>query len=231
IAPCDSDPAPAIDGAGTEYVAYIESGEDCDQGGGHVTIRLALRDSGADTWRYSSGSVFPEDSEGSFDDNPWLSADNDPASPYYGRLYLAWFRSVAGRRLGFELSHSDDRGAHWSAPRLVSDRIVDPGYPSLAVGAGGTLFAAWADFGRRSLLLDRSTDGGQTFGNDVVRRLRERDVGDCPNGRPIPAQARPCIRVCPTVIADGRRGRVFLTYSDLARNGSEDVFVAAYDSR
>jgi hypothetical protein len=230
-APCHADPAPAIDGLGNQYVVYIQSGEDCTQGGEHVMIRLAYREAGKPGWRYWSPSVLPEDPRGSFDDNPWLTADDDPRSRYYGRLYLGWFRSIAEHRLGFQISHSDDQGAHWSAPRTVSDSVVDAGYPSLAVGEGGALYAAWHDFGRGSLFLDRSSDGGETFGRDVRRRLRERDVRNCPNGRPIPAQRLRCIRSDPTVIADIPRNRVFLTYSDVSRNGSEDVFVEAYDRR
>lgn len=231
IAPCQSDPAPAIDAAGNEYVAFIQSAQSCDQGGERVTIRVAVRSAGGPAWSYRSESAIPEDPRGSFDDNPWLAVDTDPASPYSGRLYLAWFRSVEGRRVGFEISHSDDRGAHWSEPRVVSDSVVDAGYPSLSIGGGGAVYAAWNDFGRGSLFLDVSTDGGETFGPDVARRLRGRDEGNCPNGRSIPAQRLRCVRSDPTVLADPARGRVYLTYSDLARNGSEDVFVAGYDAQ
>ncbi len=230
-APCHADPAPAIDGNGNQFVVYIQSAQSCEQGGEHVTIRIAVRRPADRTWHYWSESALPEDPRGSFDDNPWLAIDTDPSSPHFGRLYLAWFRSVAGRRLGFELSHSDDQGVHWSDPRLVSDRVVDAGYPSLSVGDGGAVYAAWHDFGRGSLFLDRSTDGGETFGRDVRRAIRERDARDCPNGRPIAAQGLRCIRSDPTVTADARHDRVYLTYSDQARNGSEDVFVAAYDQR
>jgi hypothetical protein len=230
-APCHADPAPAFDASGNEYVVFIQSAQACDQGGEHVTIRIAVREAGGRSWRYWSESAIQEDPRGSFDDNPWLAADTDPGSPHVGRLYLGWFRSVAGRRLGFELSHSDDRGAHWSEPRLVSDRVVDAGYPSLSVGDGGVVYGAWHDFGRGALFLDMSTDGGETFGADVRRPLHGRDVGDCPNGRPIAAQRLRCVRSDPTVLADVRHDRVYLTYSDRARNGSEDVFVAAYDRR
>jgi hypothetical protein len=228
--PCHADPAPAIDGDGTEYVVYMQSAEACDEGGQHVTIRIAVRTPSDQGWRYATSSAIPEDPSGSFDDNPWLAVDTNPNSPHYNRLYLAWFRSVGDRRLGFELSHSDDRGAHWSAPRVVSDRVFGAGYPSLAVAGDGTLYAAWHDFARGALFLDRSTDGGQTFGTDVRWPIRERDVGNCPNGRPIAAQQLRCIRSDPTVIADSRRNRVYLSYSDSARNGSEDVFVAAFNS-
>jgi len=229
--PCHADPAPAIDGDGNQYVVYIQSGVACEEGGEHVTIRVAVRTPTDQGWRYAADSAIPEDPSGSFDDNPWLAVDTDPGSPHYSRLYLAWFRSVGERRLGFELSYSDDQGAHWSQPRIISDSVVDAGYPSLSVAEGGTVYAAWHDFARGSLFMDKSTDGGQTFGTDVRWPIRERDLGDCPNGRPIPAQRLRCIRSDPTVIADSRRGRVYLTYSDSARNGSEDVFVAAFDSR
>ena len=228
--PCHADPAPAIGVDGTEYVAFMQATGSCEEGGERVTIRLAIRPPGETAWRYRTQSVLPEVPGGSFDDNPWLAVDSGAASPHRGRLYLAWFRSVGDRRLGFQISHSDDGGASWSSPRTASDSIAEPGYPSLSIATDGTVYAAWHDFGRRRLLLDRSGDGGETFGRDVALPLRGRDARDCPNGRPIPAQPFRCVRSDPTVLVDTPRNRVYLTYSDLARNGSEDVFVTAYDA-
>jgi BNR repeat-like domain len=229
--PCHADPAPAIDDSGNEYVTFMQAAESCDEGGEHVTLRLAIRLAGEGSWHYWSQSAIHADERGSFDDNPWLAIDTGADSPHAGRLYLGWFRSVAGRRLGFEISHSDDHGAHWSEPQLTSDSVDDAGYPSLSVADDGVVYAAWHDFGRGALFLDRSTDGGETFGPDIRLPLRGRDAANCPNGRPIAAQPLRCVRSDPTVIADAERDRVYLTYSDLAPNGSEDVFVAAYDRR
>jgi hypothetical protein len=227
--PCHADPAPAIGTDGTEYVAYIQAAESCEQGGEHVTIRLAYRRPDDLEWRYWAPSAIDEDPRGSFDDNPWLEVDADPASPHAGRLYLGWFRSVQGQRLGFRLSVSDDRGAHWSAPHAVSNDVTDPGYPSLSVGRGGSVYAAWQDFARGALYLKRSTDGGLTFGLAKGVSIKSRDALECPNGQPIPAQQIRCVRADPTVVADAGGRRVYLTYSDVAANGSEDVFVAVYD--
>ena len=229
-APCHADPSPAIDASGNEYVAFMQAAQSCDEGGDHVTLRLAVRLAGEQTWRFWSDSVIPEDAHGSFDDNPWLAVDNGRQSPHLGRLYLAWFRSVADRRIGFEISHSDDHGAHWSEPLVVSDTIVEAGYPSLSIADDGTVYAAWHDFARGALFLDRSVDGGKSFGRDVELPLAGRDAANCPNGRPIAAQRSRCVRSDPTVIADVARDRVYVTYSDLARNGSEDIFVAAFDT-
>src|SRR5438093_4142645 len=46
VGPCQSDPAPAIDAGGNEYVAFIQSAQPCDQGGEHVTMRVAVREAG-----------------------------------------------------------------------------------------------------------------------------------------------------------------------------------------
>ncbi len=228
--PCHADPAPAIDGEGNEYVAFIQAAQSCEEGGEHVTIRLAVRPADERAWHYRSESVFSEDPSGSFDDNPWLGVDGSPRSPHYGRLYLGWFRSLGERRLGFQLSHSDDHGLHWSAPKVVSDSTADPGYPSISVAADGAVYVAWQDFARSALYMDRSSDGGDTFGRDVVVRVRGGDDRDCPNGRPIPAQVLRCVRSDPTVLADSARNRVYLTYSDRARNGSEDLYVSVFSS-
>jgi hypothetical protein len=231
-APCFSDPAPAIDRRGRELFVFMQSQDPCAAGGdGNVTLRLASRAGPSASWSVAADPVVPPDPSGSFDDNPWLAVDTNATSPHANRAYLAWFRTVGGRRLGLELSFSDDGGLRWSEPKVVSDRVVEAGYPSVAVAEDGTVYVAWHDFARGLILVDRSTDGGVTFGRDRPLPVRERDVPQCPNGHPIDAQPLRCIRSDPTVLVDrssGRfHGRVYVTYSDLGRDATEDVFVRA----
>ena len=64
-----------------------------------------------------------------FHDKEWITADNNPASPFYGRLYLVW---VAYRiEKGFYdespvmFSTSDDAGQTWTEPKEISGRHED----------------------------------------------------------------------------------------------------------
>lgn len=68
----------------------------------------------------SSGSPFNQ----VLNDKPWLAVDNDPSSPYYGRLYLSWSRfhyTKDGRGSSpIDLSYSDDDGKTWSREIEIS---------------------------------------------------------------------------------------------------------------
>jgi hypothetical protein len=61
-----------------------------------------------------------------FNDKEWITADNNPSSPFFGRMYLVW---VAYRiEKGFfdespmMFSYSDDAGQTWTEPREISGR-------------------------------------------------------------------------------------------------------------
>lgn len=57
-------------------------------------------------------------------DKPWLAADNDPASPFYGRLYLTWTRIHFAKDGSYSspinFSYSDDDGVSWSPEVEIS---------------------------------------------------------------------------------------------------------------
>lgn len=66
-----------------------------------------------------------------FNDKPWITADTNPSSPYYGRLYVTWdklsttgndFASHASYGPTMESQSDDDGGLTWSEPRRISGR-------------------------------------------------------------------------------------------------------------
>ncbi len=64
-----------------------------------------------------------------FHDKEWITADNNPNSSYYGRMYLVWvaFRIEKGfyDESPVMLSYSDDAGESWSKPKEISGRHED----------------------------------------------------------------------------------------------------------
>lgn len=100
------------------------------------------------------------------DDKEILAVDNNPASPHYGNLYLAWtdFGLVDDP---IRVSRSTDGGLNWSAPVTVSTGgIVQGAWP--AVAPDGTVYVAWllyTDFqnGPITIQVARSTNGGLSF--------------------------------------------------------------------
>jgi hypothetical protein len=159
---------------------------------------------------------------GSSDDKPAVAVD-----PTSGRAYVLWSR-FAGGRWAILASRSTDGGRSWSRPRTVAGRGGHLAYASGAVTPDGTLVAVWSELRgpRPGLFSARSRDGGASF--TAPRRFASTALPDprCPSpGIAIPAQPRRCIRPSPIVTA-GPDGRVFVTWSDRAANGAQDVLVA-----
>ena len=169
-----------------------------------------------------------------FEDKPWPAVDTAADSPHRGSLYVAWTRfDVYGSADPAHESHilfarSRDGGRTFSAPVRVSDRpgdardgddTVEGAVP--AVGPKGEVYLVWA--GPRGLELDRSRDGGHTFGEDRV-------IARTPGGwdLPVPGVKRHNgLPVTATDLSPGKdRGSIYVTWID-ERNRDLDVFVLA----
>src|SRR5262249_16234073 len=95
-------------------------------------------------------------------DSMWV--DNNPASPFFGRMYISWNNFSAGARLSVTYS---DNGISWSAPVFLSAGFIRnvqlTGSPT-----DGTVFVAAMDEGggggnKRTNVIYRSTDGGASW--------------------------------------------------------------------
>ncbi|MBU1071733.1 glycoside hydrolase, partial [bacterium] len=112
---------------------------------------------------------------------PKVDADTYYAagSPYAGNAYLIWESDLPAP--GWVNGPSDalfafsvDQGVNWSPPLPVND---NPGndlvlWPDVDVGPDGSIVAGWVDTPfwlqhQGTLMVDRSIDGGVTFGQDV----------------------------------------------------------------
>ena len=130
---------------------------------------------------------------GIFNDKEWITTDNSPGSPFYGRSYLTWtaFLSANGLTLEGPIwgAHSDDGGFTWSAPQEISGS--NPGLCTFqangpagecdedqfsvpSVAPDGSVYvsfindqnqALWesGEFFDDQFLLVKSTDGGVTW--------------------------------------------------------------------
>jgi hypothetical protein len=243
------DPAPAIDQQGRQYVAFLASAcvtleelllnaHEFDV----ARLEVATRPDPAAPWQVNQ--VYPVRSA-RFDDKPAIAIDRSPSSPHAGRIYVAWTRITPGVRRSpskdlIVVSHSDDGAATWSAPAVVPDDATqETTFASLAVDASGTVYVAWTTIGRR-IQVDRSVDGGDHFGADVLVGEAPGLPGggnaicDLPGAYGIPAQGRRCITTTPTVQVDSRAGsaeHVYVVYSAPDRGGhAQDVLVRTFDA-
>lgn len=95
-----------------------------------------------------------------------------------GTLYLAWADFSSQTDYDIYLAQSDDHGATFAVPVLVTD-VPDKTQvePALAVGGDGTVYLAWADNRRTTsedsgvrwdVYVTASDDGGATFSSGVA---------------------------------------------------------------
>lgn len=169
-----------------------------------------------------------------FEDKPWIGVDRAASSPHRGTVYVAWTRfDVYGsekpeHRSRIMLSRSRDGGRTFSVPIEISDvpgdardgdNTVEGVVP--ATGPKGEVYVAWS--GPQGIVIDTSTDGGWSFGRDVV-------VSAQPGGWDLPVPGLERHNGMPVTAVDvssGReRGTVYVNWID-ERNGDPDVFVAA----
>jgi hypothetical protein len=105
---------------------------------------------------------------GEYNDSESMWVDNNPDSPYFGRMYVSWNDFGAGGRLF--VSHSDD-GVSWVAPIQVTSNFIRnvqlTGSPS-----DGTVFLAGMDehngSATRTNWMYVSADGGDTWQGYVM---------------------------------------------------------------
>jgi hypothetical protein len=169
-----------------------------------------------------------------FEDKPWLGVDRGESSPHRGNVYVAWTRfDVYGsenpaHRSRIMISRSRDGARSFSVPLEISDdtgdardsdNTVEGAVPVAA--PNGDVYIAWA--GPKGLYFDRSTDGGWTFGTDVV-------ITATPGGWDLPVPGLQRHNGMPVTAVDlsggPYRGTVYVNWID-ERNGDPDVFVAS----
>lgn len=187
---------------------------------------------GGNTWSDGTAAVNHVNTVTPFEDKPGMVVDNAPGSRSKGNVYLAWTRfdvygsSNPEHRTQIYFSRSTNQGQTFSMPFQISDtggdcldsdNTVEGAVP--AVGPKGEVYVVWA--GPLGLVLDKSTDGGVTFGKDRV-------IGDMPGGWDFSVEGLTRANGMPVTAVDlsngPNNGTLYVNWID-ARNGDPDVFV------
>ena len=154
------DPAVAVDADGNFYYSFISFNRSDDEGG----LFVAKSTTGGGTWETPVPIVVHSTPGQPFEDKEYIAADATD-SPYQNSVYVSWTRFAAGTSIFF--SRSAGGGETYSEPMSISDAgSVQGSVP--AVGPDGEVYVAWLHFGTSSIKLDRSFDGGETFGSDIT---------------------------------------------------------------
>jgi len=106
---------------------------------------------------------------GSSDDRESGWSDNNPASPFFGRMYVSWNNFAVGGG-ALQVVRSTDNGLTWSPPVTVVNTFIRD-VQITGDSANGTIYIAGMNeggggtAGPRSNKIYRSTDGGVTWSN------------------------------------------------------------------
>lgn len=157
---------------------------DCDLAGRLFSGRIARNRGQAVAWSDNNGVSWqevlvasPAFSNDIFDKNH-LCVDRSAASPFAGRVYVAWSYFGSGPDDGnIFTSYSADRGLSWSEPLNISSAVSNVFMHhgvNIRTGPNGELYAVWSVYDNwpgdeSALVFARSTDGGVSF--EPARRI------------------------------------------------------------
>jgi hypothetical protein len=172
-----ADPSVASDLNGNLYACFISYEGTWFYGKSGIFVSKST--DGGRTWLtpvpvdylvYSGGPAVP------FADKCMMTVDTNIYSPYTNNIYVAWQRDdTLGQNSDIYFARSIDGGLTFSTPIKINDNPPQTAYAEGAfpfVGADGDVYVCWYDAYFRghvpgSLYVDKSIDGGVTFGTDV----------------------------------------------------------------
>jgi len=221
------DPSVTFDADGNGYFGHLANPP---QSLGFWIDRIIIQKTsdGGTTWNGGAGIGLRLPRQ---QDKEWVTADITH-SPYRNQIYTAWteFDSYGSTHPAdssrIRFSRSTDGGETWSEAITLSDHggnCIDNGGTTEgavpAVGPNGEIYVAWS--GPLGIVLDRSFDGGKTFGIDrpVASHYggwaQQVDGLQRANGMPVTG--------C-DISNSPHRGTVYVLWSD-RRNGDIDIFI------
>src|SRR5207245_3918727 len=120
----------------------------------------------------------PTTAHSTLNDKSWSSIDNNPTSPFYGRIYVSWTRFIFNPQTGSYVqspiifTYSTDGGQTFSTSELIAGNVLYSQGSNLVVGPDGTVYVFWDGDTRLgsfdSTWVTKSTDGGDTWTQPVA---------------------------------------------------------------
>lgn len=221
-----SDPSVAADRLGRFYyscIAFANAGFSIV----NLTIVVSRSDDGGRTWD-PVPTIVAQGTDTDFNDKAYVTVDATGGARD-GSVYVAWARFGCVNGPGCPhpiwLRRSIDRGTTYLPAVRVSDDDSAQG-AAPGVGPNGEVYVAWAHFPNPDaavadrIMIDRSFDGGATFGTDIV-------VANIPGVQVRSEHGRNSF---PTIAVDRsqgpNRGAIYLAWVQESGGGDAEVVVA-----
>jgi hypothetical protein len=137
-------------------------------------VFVSYSDDNGTTW---SAPVIVEsrDNDNNFNDKDWMHVDNNPGSPYFGRVYVTWtdFRSTSQNQgEPVKVGVSKDGGVTFGTSIQLSKASNPSGGgngrqdTAVTTGPDGSAYVAWTD--SNTILISISRDGGKGWSGPIV---------------------------------------------------------------
>ena len=234
-----SEPTVAVDRNGTWYAAYEV--HDLDGGMNPIDSSLVVASS-LDGLVWTAASIV-EDNRGvgsaTAVETPHLATDVAPigCTSYSDRLYLVWVRTVGSDRAIYR-NYSATDAVSWTSSTKINDGVSgseDVWRPRVAVGPDGRTYVAWLDDLLGAVMVDSATNGGHTYGADVLAASVSVgcDTGDC--GRDLTCSGGALHGSTPALAVDNSwtdtRGTVYVGFADeiMPADGLDVLVTASTD--
>lgn len=158
---------------GELFASYLAQSLDRPQ----PAIRLARSADHGAHW-HEPVSIAPEGRCAGGCEPPWMALGPSPTSPKAQRIQVVYLTRSTRRDAWVTAQHSDDAGAHWSAPTSLAAVsttgaiALEPALPTITAGADGSVWVAWVMQSRAN---ERSALGDS---HNRVQVARSHDYGD-----------------------------------------------------
>jgi hypothetical protein len=176
------DPTVCIDDSGHVFVGQIST--DYNWGAGPASgLYVHKSTTGGVTWQTpvqvsaDNAPVSNPDTAYRLNDRDQIAADKYSMSPYHNNIYITWIKDRGWNMPqpwgDIYFSYSTNGGNSFSAAQRINAWANNMGnMPTLDVAKDGTVYVVWMDYdvqtgGTGTIFLDKSTDGGVTFGPDI----------------------------------------------------------------
>jgi len=211
--PRNSDPVIGCDSAGNFYIGVIAL--NTINTNGYLLVYKSTDKGVTFPFAYTVAS-----SSGTGEDKEYIANDLVQGSPYYNSIYFSWTRILGSTSARVMCTKSTNGGVNWTTPVAVSDLSSGVQGSQPVISTNGQVNILWVKNNGTDAIVyfDKSTDGGVTFGTDVII-----STGSSPYGLPNNASTFPSIAA--DVSGGIRNGYLYSVFCD-SRNGDPDVFLS-----